>query len=183
MRQNKFFWFDMEIYNDINELNIPIPKGWALYAKGEYLNDLGEKITFANMFTYGSEFEQIHDILSKLWRKVHIISYNELPKDLSKKEYILCSAIYIDDGIKRKDTRCIPRNKEDGIVFCGWRHHNCFGVIYETISDKIDMSKAIQGFLTSKGNFLTREESKEMAYKIGQINKTISNTLTSEDLW
>lgn len=98
-----------------------------------------------------------------------------------KQEYVMCSAIYIDDGIKRNDPRCLPKNKKDGLLICGHRHHNCYGVIHETINDL--SKKTIEGFLSSKGNFLTREEAKEMALRIGQIRRTISHKLTSEDLW
>ena len=40
-----------------------------------------------------------------------------------------------------------------------------------------------QGFLTSTGRFVDRVEAKKIAFNSGQIKETISNTLTSEDLW
>lgn len=114
-----------------------------------------------------------HDISSKAFEKI---------RDY---EYILCAANYIDDGVAYKDTRVIPRNKDTGFVICGWRHHNCLGLMYEFMHGHLLDKFCIQGFLTSKGNFLTRESAKELAIKIGQVieDKMISDTLTSEDLW
>lgn len=40
-----------------------------------------------------------------------------------------------------------------------------------------------QGFLTSTGRFVLREEGKEIVLASGQIKSTLSNTLCSEDLW
>lgn len=40
-----------------------------------------------------------------------------------------------------------------------------------------------QGFLTSTGRFVSREEGKEIALASGQIKSTFSGTLCSEDLW
>lgn len=40
-----------------------------------------------------------------------------------------------------------------------------------------------QGFLDSEGNFLTREQAKEVALESGQISPDHQGTLFSEDLW
>ncbi len=40
-----------------------------------------------------------------------------------------------------------------------------------------------QGFITSAGRFVDREEAREIAFACGQVIQTISRTLTSEDLW
>jgi hypothetical protein len=100
-------------------------------------------------------------------------------------EYILCSAIYIDNGIVYEDSRVRPRNKTSGFYMAGWRHHNCLGMIYTFLNKEADDDLSEQGFLTSKGNFLTREEAKELAIKIGQVKEDdmASIILTSEDLW
>jgi hypothetical protein len=36
-----------------------------------------------------------------------------------EKEYILCAAIWFDDG---KEYRLQPKNITTGLVLCGWRH-------------------------------------------------------------
>jgi hypothetical protein len=98
-------------------------------------------------------------------------------------EYILCSAIWYETGLKPKDPRCLPRNKETGICVCGHRHHNCFGILYELQKGRANLSICTEGFLTSKGNFLDRNEALILAKKTGQIIETEAYILTSEDLW
>jgi len=101
-------------------------------------------------------------------------------------EYLLCSAIYYDDGEVHEDTRGLPRNKTTGFYIAGWRHHNCYGMLFTTIPrDRIVLEYCEEGFLTSKGNFLDREESKKLALEIGQVTEEsmIATVLTSEDLW
>lgn len=94
-------------------------------------------------------------------------------KDL---EYILCAAIHLDDGKQYDDS---PRNINSGFVVCGYRHHNCINILYQLNK----FGEETQGFLTSYNRFLNREETKELALKNKQIDKTISNTLTSEDFY
>jgi hypothetical protein len=95
-------------------------------------------------------------------------------------EYLLCAAIHYTDG---KIYPHQPRNIESGIVVCGWRHHNCFVPLYSFLGDGYDVSLTRnQGFLTSKGRYVTREEGVEIALKSGQI-KLEQKTLFSEDLY
>ncbi len=70
----------------------------------------------------------------------------------------------------------------DGIIFTGVRHS-------EIIKDLVRLGyptpipNSGQGFIDDKGNFLYRLEAKEHAFECGQITSTISNVMTSEDLW
>lgn len=43
--------------------------------------------------------------------------------------------------------------------------------------------ESTQGFITSAGRFVDRQEAREIAFACGQVIQTISRTLTSEDLW
>jgi hypothetical protein len=97
------------------------------------------------------------------------------------KEYILCAAIHYDDG---KEYVHQPRNIISGIVACGWRHHNCFTILFELekSDDKFTKANVTQGFLTSKGKFVTRKEGAKIAFKAEQIKKK-QNTMFSEDLY
>ena len=102
-----------------------------------------------------------------------------------KKEYIICSAIWYDDEIERVH---LPKNIKTGIVASGLRHCNC-NTILNTIYPKRDYilknkngEKTIQGFLTSKGNFVNRIDGAKIAYSIGQIDEEIKK-LHSEDLY
>ena len=64
----------------------------------------------------------------------------------------------------------------NGIIYKGKRHR-------EIIDDaKTDISKGSEGFLTSDGLFVDREQAAKIAYTTGQIKKKKSK-LISEDLW
>jgi hypothetical protein len=99
-----------------------------------------------------------------------------------KPEYILCAAVWFNDGIKHEHQ---PNNIKSGYVVCGQRHHNCFNTL-SIITDKnlkeMNFGKCILGFLTSKNIFLNREKSGILAFKIKQINKP-TKCLFSEDLY
>lgn len=93
-----------------------------------------------------------------------------------KVEYVMCSAIYFDDG---KDYMYKPYNIDKGLVYCGWRHPN----IFETMP-KEHRARSIQGFLTTKNRFLTRDEALKLVRENGQLkNGIMGGVLTSEDLW
>jgi hypothetical protein len=97
------------------------------------------------------------------------------------REYILCAAIHYNDGNTYVHQ---PRNITSGIVACGWRHCNCFSILFEIekSDDKFNKANVTQGFLTSRGNFVTRKEGAKIAFKAGQI-KTKQKTMFSEDLY
>lgn len=84
------------------------------------------------------------------------------------KEYILCAAVWFDDGNKHSHQ---PKNIETGIVVCGRRHHNCFATIGGRVSERneIGLREKEQGFLTSLDRFVSREEAAEIALSIGQF--------------
>lgn len=98
-----------------------------------------------------------------------------------KSEYILCAAIHYDDGNEYVHQ---PFNIDKGIVACGWRHHNCFTVLFELekFDDNFNKDNTTQGFLTNKNKFVTRKEGAKIAFNSGQIEKECK-TLVSEDLY
>jgi hypothetical protein len=100
-------------------------------------------------------------------------------------EYIMCAANWIDDGIEHPFQ---PYNINTGLVFCGWRHPciiQQYCDIYKPSTDPNCIRRSeIQGFLTTKNRFLTREESLVLVKENGQLKKPlIGGVLTSEDLW
>lgn len=95
-------------------------------------------------------------------------------------EYVMCAAIHVDDG---KDHLYQPYNIATGIVFCGWRHPSIFSQIAESTLVRA-RSREIQGFLTTKNRFLTRDEALLLVKENCQLTKPlIGGVLTSEDLW
>jgi hypothetical protein len=63
-------------------------------------------------------------------------------------------------------------------IYTGRRHSHIIQSDYN-----VDFKQGIQGFVDENGKFYTRDEAKTYAFEIGQITKTISEILTSEDLW
>ena len=105
----------------------------------------------------------------------------QIPQD--RPEYIICSAVYVDDG---KEHVHQPTNITTGYVVCGFRHHHCQNFITEMNGVEIF---SICGFMTSKNRFVDRRE----AYKISRNfykrldenakNVPISLALYSEDIF
>ena len=92
-------------------------------------------------------------------------------------ERLICAAIYWDDGIEH--VHC-ARNIKTGWAVCGWRHHNIIQVLKQMGKPRSD--PYIEGFMTTKGRFVDREEAAQIAAEIGiKIKK--GEKLTSEDLY
>lgn len=86
----------------------------------------------------------------------------------NSKEYILCAAIWFDDGLVHAHQ---PVNVDIGIVHMGHRHAHCFASIGGLVKERIEagIHEKEQGFLTSKNRFVTREEAAEIALSINQF--------------
>ena len=115
-------------------------------------------------------------------------------------EYIICSAIYIEETEHNKNlfsddiSKLVkPRNKNSGIVIPGLRHAHCIWLavaiakavdpdITQNQIDNMTNGFSEQGFLTSHNNYLTREEAAKF---IGVCPRTgkLTKTLFSEDLY
>lgn len=92
-----------------------------------------------------------------------------------KKEYILCAAI---KRIEPRETNCGYYNNDIHKIELGYRHHDIFQRFPEEVSKKpID-----QGFYTSYGRFVNREEAMKIAFNSDQVNRKL-NKLYSEDLY
>lgn len=71
-------------------------------------------------------------------------------------EYILCAAI------------CDPEQRDMGnnpLIYCGFRHHN---ILWQ--SPAVSRKLGHQGFLTSIGRFVNREEAFNIAEAASQLN-------------
>lgn len=92
----------------------------------------------------------------------------------NSKEYIICSAIwYKDADVEPPPRGFAAQNISRGMVIGQWRHANCIFVrkqcgLPRRYKDEED--RAVQGFLTSKGNFVDRVQAAEIAYYAGQIS-------------
>lgn len=107
-------------------------------------------------------------------------------------EAILCSAVYVDDGVKRARTYVYP---ETGILFGGCRHVDCL-VAFEDWKSKLTQEEinkiddiderqlcgTRQGFVTTRGRYVGREEAGDIARAAGQWDQ-LTRQLYSEDVW
>lgn len=92
----------------------------------------------------------------------------------NSKEYVLCAAYWY----KIEDEKLSPRgfiaqNISTGIVIGQFRHCNVIhnfrkATGIRTCEAEVDY---VDGFLTSKGNFVDRIQASEIAYNAGQITK------------
>ena len=110
-----------------------------------------------------------------------------------KQEHILCAAIYVDTG-KAEPPRRSYSYPKTGLLFTGWRHCDCF-VTLHAWSDRLSEEERIavgeeqiaglrQGFMTSTGRFVDREEGARIAIEAGQVEEgNLRGCLFSEDLY
>ena len=106
-------------------------------------------------------------------------------------EYVLCAAIWVDTG-KAEPPRRSYSYPETGLLFCGWRHADCFVAIHawanllpaeerERLAEQIAGKN--QGFLTSTGRFVDRHHAATIARRSGQLPSDVGRDLFSEDLY
>lgn len=98
-------------------------------------------------------------------------------------EYILCAAV------RRKEKRkSIGNPYKEGTndildIELGYRHHD----IFQRFPDELDITPKAQGFYTSKGRFVDREEGYKIALEAGQLSGDRASDsikwLCSEDLY
>lgn len=96
-------------------------------------------------------------------------------------ERIICAAIYYMDGKKYAHQ---PVNIESGYVIGGLRHPFIIAIHHELTGNVTNMYNSIQGFLTSKYNFVNRIEAATIAVREKQaFDIEDGDELISEDLY
>ena len=103
----------------------------------------------------------------------------------NKTEYIICSAIHYENGVKST-----VLNVESGTIICGRRHGDCYAILSGILGniDPDDLpSRDKQGFLTSHNRFVDRKEAYLIAKECGQLLHNLHDQsnpiLVSEDLY
>lgn len=101
-------------------------------------------------------------------------------------EYVLCAAIHYDDGEINTKRRC-KNYPKTGIVICGFRHPDIISILPTNNSLRNDGKeyKCTQGFITSEGRFVDREEAYSIAKKANQLLNDFEgkSELFSEDIY
>ena len=98
-----------------------------------------------------------------------------------KKEYVLCAAIKRKTPINVKSKNYKTNTLEDDDIYSieiGRRHNDILARFGKDILYVIQ-----QGFYTSFGRFVSREEALQIAKEAGQVGETDNNQLYSEDLY
>ena len=101
---------------------------------------------------------------------------------------IICAAIKL---VNDCDNVGLQLENPRELIVCGFRHGDCFKTIAQLQDSWLENTKKIQGFITHKGEFLTRQDAFEHAKEIGQCNATQrwywedhnQDELYSEDLY
>lgn len=121
-----------------------------------------------------------------------LVGYRGVPHKVpSPRERILCAAIYVDTG-EAKPARRSYTYPRTGLVFSGWRHADCFVTLQAWADRLTDEERAqidpqalrgrCQGFITSRGRFVDREEGAHIAVAAGQVPEGIVS-LQSEHVY
>ena len=100
---------------------------------------------------------------------------------MTKKEYVLCAAIKRKTPINVESKNYKTNTLEDDDIYSieiGRRHND---ILARFGKSQLEVTK--QGFYTSYGRFVSREEALQIAKDAGQIKETDSNQLFSEDLY
>ena len=109
---------------------------------------------------------------------------------LKSMERILCAAIWVDTG-RAEPPRRSYAYPATGLLFCAWRHGDCFTSL-QAWADLLppgerarigeeQLAGLNQGFLTSSGHYVDRVEGMRIARAAGQATSD-RNALYSEDL-
>ena len=91
-------------------------------------------------------------------------------------EFILCPAI---KRLIPREVDCKYHNNDINRIEIGFRHHDILIRFKWEVSD----DAKDQGFLTSHGRFVNREEGYKLALEASQITEKYDKTLYSEDLY
>lgn len=86
----------------------------------------------------------------------------------NSKEYILCAAIWYNNG-SEAPRGFIAQNISSGVVVGQWRHGNVINA-YRQLTGNPTIGE-VQGFITSKGNFVDRWQGMKLAYEAGQVDE------------
>lgn len=106
-------------------------------------------------------------------------------------ERVLCAAIWVDTG-EAEPPRRSHSYPATGLLFCGWRHADCFTTLNAWAArlsteersriGEEQLAGRHQGFLTSCGRFVDREEAMKIA-RAAEQTAAKKTQLFSEDLY
>lgn len=85
----------------------------------------------------------------------------------NSKEYVICASCWYKDGTEAP-RGMIAQNIISGVVIGQWRHGNVINA-HRQLTGKPTIGE-VEGFITSKGNFVDRWQGMKLAYEAGQVD-------------
>ena len=157
-------------------------------------------IPLVAMFVVGAFFRvndvvhALHDTEARHWPEYVELLYTKVPLH-TPPERLLCAAIFVETG-EDEPPRMSYTYPPTGLLFCGWRHGDCFTSLVAWKRGlwwwerrrlaklaEGNLAGCNQGFLTSTGRFVGREEAKKIAVAVGQCSDDGRPGLFSEDIY
>lgn len=160
------------------------------YVNGFFHDDLIKTIKdFGYSTSYTKDMTTRYRTIDRRWfrddfKTAYDLAYAELDVETDalvghdKQEYILCSAI---KRVEKREFETPPYwegTNDICNIELGYRHHD----IYRRFNEEVSSNMTAQGFYTSYGRFVGREEAAKIAFAAGQI-KEMKKQLFSEDLY
>lgn len=89
----------------------------------------------------------------------------------NNKEYILCAAVLRKEPRVAEGNPYPDGNNEILNIEIGFRHHDIWQRFYNELKIPSNGERDTNGFYTSRGRFVSREEGMKIAYEAGQIEE------------
>ena len=99
----------------------------------------------------------------------------------NSKEYILCAAVLRKEPRKAEGNPYRGGHNEILNIEIGYRHHDIWERFYDELKIPNNDEPDTNGFYTSKGRFVNREEAMKIAYEAGQVDEKRAKW-TQEDI-
>lgn len=104
----------------------------------------------------------------------------------NKVEYIICAAVLRKEP--RKIEGCGPYKEKNNDILkieIGYRHHDIWQRFHDELKIPEEGEPDTNGFYTSKGRFVSREEGMKIAFEAGQVEEKRAKWTKEqvEDLW
>lgn len=130
--------------------------------------------------------ELIRDESDRMIRELRLIGFNEQKIEIILKVYSLPLILHKFHSSIKETCVCAAVMDEEGNVIRGHRHGDCFTAIHQRGRKPMKAPNA-QGFVTSRGRFVTREEGRVLQEVAGipsaDPDGYRGDTLYSEDLY
>lgn len=121
--------------------------------------------------------------MSKIGKRVNKKEFRKVVETLKQQEEDFMKALAEHNSQKEIETiKHAAVKSECGKVVTGKSHADCFHKGILDLQLEMSQREEDQGFVTSTGRYVSREEAQKIAIAAGQVAPTLGN-LYSEELW